>query len=475
MWLRIFLVLYQFWRSEHKPLRLRLGLYELTYRQRNPSESLREIVQLNSENERFWRDLVPRAKLMFSASDISKTVQDLDNVANGLWRMMSLISSNQQSVDQGSSRKALRLGKGFWQIRCLAEDLHQAILKAWKPGCHHSHEAKLFLEDRVETAANIFRTARSEAGFIALNFRVMFTASSPQNRVLGYATDVKVAEELASERISGPCETSVSQRARVTLVLPQSIPKTPSMPFVDDICDLLASLKRDKKQLALVLSKHQRISTLATKEGYLNLCDSVETIPLDALLCSSETNSERLDFPWKSRMTLALGLASGFLQLARTPWLQRSWAKDNIFFLRRPNTAGHCCDFTRPFISFAFNSDDACSQQSPSINPKAAVLELGILLLEIWNTKTLEKHFDKEQTPTQYYQRLALATEWLDDMSNPLPELYDKAVSHCIRGLIGGDSRFQDWEDTKFWGAVCQDIIGPLHEICKQWRSLPQA
>ena len=167
---------------------------------------------------------------------------------------------------------------------------------------------------------------------------------------------------------------------------------------------------------------------------------------------------------------LTLGLASNLLQLCRTPWLQTPWSKDRIFFLRRSSDAEKFCDFTRPFISLTFNSPTANVQTHRHADPKEAFLELGILLLEIWNNEAFETHFPNLPSPVEYYQRLALAMEWLGDKDNPPPELYDRAVSHCIHDR---ETRFVDWEDVTTWDAVCQGILEPLHDICKQWRSLP--
>ena len=412
-------------------------------------------------------------KLTFSAGEISKAIQDLDNTTKSLFHLTSLIASNQQTVEQISSRKALKLGKGLRQIRRFAVELHQAILGAWKSGCHPNHEAKLFLEDRVETAANISKGMRCNADFSTTSFRLIFAASSLQKQVSWHEATIKVSRELAAEDSTPFDEPSVRQDTQVTLSLPESASTRPAGPFVKDICGVLASIERDKKQVTLVLSKNHRINTIISKDETLTSCDHAEKVPLKALLCDTGLIPRRENFPLKPRMMLALELASNLLQLSRTPWLQTPWSKDQIFFLRRPSAAGHRYEFTRPFISFTFNSNLAGTQTQQHIEPKVAFLELGILLLEIWNTETLETHFPEQQTPIKYYQRLALATKWLDDINNPPPELYDKAVSHCIRGVIGGETRFRDWEDTKFWGAVCQDIIRPLHEICKQWRSMP--
>jgi hypothetical protein len=100
------------------------------------------------------------------------------------------------------------------------------------------------------------------------------------------------------------------------------------------------------------------------------------------------------------------------------------------------------------------------------VEPKVVLLELGILLLEIWHEMTLETRFSLTEVITNYYNRQKLASEWFDDMSNPLSDLYDKAVSHCIFRTVGGKSRLSDWEDVEFWRGVCGDVIEPLLKSC---------
>ena len=351
--------------------------------------------------------------------------------------------------------------------------LHQAILQAWKTDCHNDHEAKLFLEDRIETAAEISKGTKCGDKTFIMAFHVIFATSSPRKKVSWYKANIRVSRELADIDLNPSNKSSVGQNARLILAIPENNSTNLGMPLVDDICAVLASVGHEQKQVALILSEDQKMGTVVSKEDPLTPCDHAEKITLRALLCNTKSSSQKANFPLKSRMMLALGLASSLLQLSCTPWLQKSWSKEEIFFLQQPSGAGHYYDFTRPFISLTFNNHDAGTQTQKQIEPRAAFLELGILLLEVWNIETLETHFPEQQSPMEYHQRLALAMKWLDDPNNPPLDLYDNAVTHCIHGIIGGEARFQKWEDTKFWDTVCQNIINPLHEICKQWRSLP--
>jgi len=157
------------------------------------------------------------------------------------------------------------------------------------------------------------------------------------------------------------------------------------------------------------------------------------------LLSDNKSSHHSTLLPLRLRMLLAPRLASNLLQLLQTQWLQSAWSKDMIYLLLRPTGEGNNAsrddlhiDFSRPFVSLTFDNNNASALPQQSVDPKVALLELGILLLEIWHKRTLETQFSSKEATVGYYEHLALALKWLDDMNNPLPEQYDKAVSHCV-------------------------------------------
>jgi hypothetical protein len=196
--------------------------------------------------------------------------------------------------------------------------------------------------------------------------------------------------------------------------------------------------------------------------------------PSKASLKEILSTQRRISLSLRLRMLLALRLASNLLQLLQTHWLPHAWSDEHVFFpLTRTRPAGgqiaaslHI-DLSRPFISVPFpQAPYQCPQ--PKTDPKVALLELGILLLEIWYEETLERHFTLGESPTGFYERLAWAHKWLDEMTDPPPPLYDRAASHCIRGMIGGRVRLGEWADGEVWNAVCGDVVEPLLKNCRR-------
>jgi len=172
-------------------------------------------------------------------------------------------------------------------------------------------------------------------------------------------------------------------------------------------------------------------------------------------------------------MVLALKLPSSFLQLLQTQWIAPRFSADTVHFLLQPTDQKP--DVSRPFVSLSFESFSSSgrSSQAPSSKEanvakvvKEALLELGIMLLEIWHEMTLEERFalPAELTMNQYI-RQAWMLEWLDDVNNPPPDLYHKAVSHCVARVTDVRPGLPQWSDMKLWKAVCEGVVEPLSKI----------
>ncbi|KAH8686130.1 hypothetical protein BGZ60DRAFT_396930 [Tricladium varicosporioides] len=441
---------------------------------KDASDDLLEIIKANQDTNGKRLDLNPRIKLLFGVTQLKEAVQELDDTASALDRFTRIVLSNRQTVDDMSSKKAVKLARGLHHVRKFAGNLSLAISKSWKIGCHSKHEARLFLEDRLDTAVQISKQIGKESFEPILVFQLIFAASMDQGQTLWHEASVQVFDDENDEHAD---QTSVSSHPcvpQVTFASSGTMSRSRrEITTVESICGVMETAQNDNGQTTFVLVEKQRIGTISTNKGSPIGQQQTEVTTLKALLSAGTSRNHGPILPWKFRMLLALKLASNLLQLIQTQWLERAWSKEVVYFMLNPKCSdgqGKCqVDLGRPFVSLSFDSSILNAGDSPSIEPKVALLELGILLLEVWHEITLETRFGCESAPSGYYQRLALATEWLDDTTNPLPDLYDKAISHCIHRSVGG-SRVPDWDDMKFWGAMCGDVIEPLSKNCKQWR-----
>ncbi len=411
-------------------------------------------------------------KLLLGINDIKATIQEIDDGTAALDRFSRLTLSNRQTIQSDSSRKAVKLAKAFRHIRTFASTLYLAITDGFREECHDSHETRLYLEDRVDSAADILqRVGRANSANPLMIFDLVFAAGTcPKERVF-YKTVVQVFDEDDyDDKFNHSLDNQHRRGSRADTLVGLSFvsqrSSSPSKPAITSIASICAAIKEaggSQRRISFALvGKQPSIGTISDETS---LANQLQEEPNDAISLKEILQAEGTPLPWKFRMLLALRLASSLLQLLQTSWLDRAWSKDVVFFLARPGTQVQIF-LNRPFVRCTFGGMRTASR---SIEPKVALLELGILLLEIWHKTTLEKRFGLEKAPTAYYDRMARAVEWLDDVDEPLPDLYDKAVAHCLRVNISGDTRFLDWEDTKLWSVICGDIIAPLAKICKQW------
>ncbi|CAM1510000.1 Fc.00g003350.m01.CDS01 [Cosmosporella sp. VM-42] len=427
------------------------------------TDDLLAIVEADKETESKGKNLMRRIKLFFTARELRSTIRDLDETTNALNRFWRLVSLNSQTVEGAPSRKAVKLVKCLRQVRRFADDLYWAMFHSWKHGCHHQHEANMYLDDRIEAAAEILKARNVQGCVPSLYFQLILTANSTADRwpMLQHQAMIRV---LRDEPEDAPVH-QVSQRRRVTVAVPPRSGR-PTTTCVDNICDTIEKAISGNARVALVLAEYGQLATIsaAPSDRMLTPYHHADRVSLGDILAAKTAISS------KSRMLLALRISSNLLQLLTTHWLRNGDFGDAIFFFTLPPTevTNNCrFDFDRPFVSVGFGSNKGQWAHPTQIEPTLALLELGIILLELWHQRSLGDQFHYSSPPVDYSERRDLALRWLDDMTHPLPDLYDKAASRCIRGIIGGESRFDDWEDTTFWNAFCVDIIEPLSQNCK--------
>lgn len=424
-------------------------------------------------------DLAPKIKLLLGITDIKDMIQEIDKACNALDRFLRLTLSNCQSTNSNSSRNSLKMAKAFRRIRGVAQGLYNAVRDGFHDECHDSHETRLYLDDRIDTALHLLHRRRATATSTPqMIFDLVFRAEGKRENMLYYETAVQVIDDYYVDDID-LISSPESVKAAVTFYVTDAPSASkPKVATIDSICTTIEEARGMESGLSFALLGNRHIGTLPdqnTTPVTRSLCrgDHRDLISLSQIL---KTKSSIL--PLKPRMHLSLRLASSLLQLLKTPWLTQAWSKDSVFFLEfdtsstptnRTNQIAQP-DLNRPFVVCNF------SGESPVVHPtepKAALLELGIILLEIWHGMTLEARFgldesDSHSRSMNYYERLVKALEWQDDGANPMLGLYGQTVSHCLTGNRVSSGTLT-WEDSKLWSSICSDVIEPLSKLCKNF------
>ena len=169
------------------------------------------------------------------------------------------------------------------------------------------------------------------------------------------------------------------------------------------------------------------------------------------------------------RMALSFKLASSLLQLCLTPWLMNAWTKEEIYFIHlgpsHTNSNGPLhFEVQHPFIIHKFTKTP--ERRLPDKRAvKRQMLELGVLLLEIWHETSLENWATTVGLTIQssYGSRYDAARKWLSESDTVLVS-YWEAVERCIECDFPALS---DWQDSAFMKSVCEGVVKPLcHSSC---------
>ncbi|KAM0804394.1 hypothetical protein BDR22DRAFT_960035 [Usnea florida] len=456
-----------------------------------PGDELSRIMELRdsgSFNVPFRKGI----KLMLHEDTVDEKIFELTSSVRMLYQLQSTGTSMRQIDATVPTKHSNRLMSSLVRIQSNANHLYHAISLGWAPGCHSTHKARLMLEDRIEQPAS---TTRAKWSNKPLDFKVIFALDySTACDLLWHEGNVKVVEDgpgttSRASQISThpPSLSSISTRIpTVTFTtMPDSSDKTLSALEVQDICRAIAQAKQEQSLLQLYLLAHQRLHCChpVPVQQVVNSSQYISTTSLASLLTASSTTSDRSHkLPLKPRLLLALTLASTLIQLNATPWLGKIWSKHSICFSTQPSNHPTLdqhplnpsqIDLTRPFLTQSFNNEPTALPLSNApithpTDPRQMILELGIMLLEIWHETSLESYSSSinQVLKDSYYDRLSLAQRWLDETEESIPPVYFHVALRCVRCCFDGVPANPVWDGCLFKGLVT-GVVEPLLEQCR--------
>ncbi|KAI8948203.1 hypothetical protein F4801DRAFT_581628 [Xylaria longipes] len=201
------------------------------------------------------------------------------------------------------------------------------------------------------------------------------------------------------------------------------------------ISDYILSLKLKGEALEFMQETHQIQRELSTPTT------------LESVLRKGAADREFRMTP-KQRSQLVLDIASSIIQLRKTCWSSPVLSSKVIKYILGAN--GKSARVST--IAFIEQVTELNRATLPGSEPKVALLELAILLLEIWHHETLEMWAEKAgfgDTNTTD-ERLMAATKWLDATEAEFP-------------------RSRHWDDIELLRLYCENVIKPLNVSCGIW------
>ena len=406
-------------------------------------------------------DLWSRISVIINSDANKEEIKAIDESIDALDRFTNLLRTARQLEESMPSQKATRLAKSLRNIRRYTDKLYGAIAQCWQKDCHDHHEAKIFLDSRIEDALK-HRTPRI-SGY---QFRTILTCDPTLPTVFWHETAIHATD---NDDTTIQVPVPGSKMPKVTLISPSPPSLKCKMDVIDDLCTALQVAETNKKHVEFHLIDEKRIGMSVNQAKPFQACQASKSTTLKELL-GNPSHSGSHSLPLQARMMLALKLGSSFLQFLQTPWISPYWSASNIYFLIKSQKQGP--DISHPYLSVRFQKTLPSGLAHQHLL-KTGLQELGILLLEIWHGEPFEAKFQQQNMISDPRMRLLCALDWLDEVQNPLLDHYHTAVENCVVRVAKPEVRMADLDDMKIWRAVCEGIIEPLHKIVQGWSSDP--
>lgn len=144
----------------------------------------------------------------------------------------------------------------------------------------------------------------------------------------------------------------------------------------------------------------------------------------------------------RQRVALGFLLASSFLQLLGSPWLQSSWQKSDIIFFEDPDRPGvYMLDQPHLRNKLEQKSESRPTDRDRMLQLCTSLEMLGVVLLELCFGQLLEeqmyrpKYTGTEDRDIKAALDLKAATLWYADVEEEAGFKYSTAVGWCLGGI----------------------------------------
>jgi hypothetical protein len=319
----------------------------------------------------------------------------------------------------------------FWRH---ATRLHGALMKAWQCSCG-DHIANLQLQHRTNDKVEFnilfeFGPKRPQASWLGTKIRMVPHDNSMAP--VGASLDIQ--------------QTVPSPASVIGKVHWADIATSETLqPKLDQIQDLCSTLHTECPGFLGFIDEEDH-HFLIYPESDRAAMAQMSTVTLQNLLQLANLMTRR------KRYYLALILASSFLQLASTPWINAPLHKDSIIFVQEA-TDSNTIIIEQPYIRREM------SQNSPAPT-KEAISSLGIRLLELCFGLPLEDYpYRKILGPgdaiSAHILDSAAAIHWSKMVSDEAGPEFADAIDWCLHAREHSNGTWR----KDFWLKVVQPLI----------------
>ncbi|OTA62058.1 hypothetical protein K449DRAFT_351199 [Hypoxylon sp. EC38] len=406
-----------------------------------------------------------RVRFTIEKGLLKELIEELREERLSLKIIIKGMRTQREYTARQASHDAERLANIFGQVQTNATPLFAAVCKVCTCNCPTKHKVLMRLDNRMrlQKERSMFKCKIKGQ----MTFNLVFEFEDYMQEALVKASEV---EEAGFE------DTKVLNRGAVTKVPTVTFSTMVADPEweinkadfkstkVTDICRHACKARSSGHVLRLQLTRND----LHLLEGpSQSRRDFSASMSLEELLQDGVKDRNARMNP-KQKTLLALDIAASILQLRQTCWFNIPLASKSIKFpLQKDGSLKTAV--LEPFVGRVMVEDPSTwSGVNGGPDPKVALLELAILLLETWHDEPLElwmARIGMTSTESEETRRRA-AVLWEEETESHLPTHHLAAIDYCL-GICGGRKRL--WHDDEFLKQYCENVIKPLHESSQAW------
>ncbi|KAK4165606.1 hypothetical protein QBC43DRAFT_315519 [Cladorrhinum sp. PSN259] len=416
-------------------------------------------------------------RLQFSMGEATRkalfeSMQRYNDRLQNILETCDAVSQAQHSREFTKRSKTRSAICGFWKH---ADRLYKTICKAWNCSCWQEHHAHLLLQDNQAVRPSFELLFSSSIPHLPVDpaskewvscCRVELDPKQKVSIPIRLPVPVQARPSTPQHRTAIPQRPSILSRGKSHTVPIRRTAGAPSVTITVGEFKEANAEKEVEEIMSLCTSfQHQSTNPVSPKDcqGYIQMDDeryylypaqpggisgtSQQNSPISTVTLGTLLHGDGSHRPLtrRQRYSLALTVASSFLQLSGSPWIDSPLTKSDLVFLTDPGNTDKVL-LEHPFVGRHFASFRG--NNSPPLDADQAILgfeSLGIVLLELCFGKPIEAHPSRLRisgpatgtVPSSAVAgfNLLVALEWLKDVTEEAGMDYSEAVAWC---LVGG-------------------------------------
>lgn len=407
--------------------------------------------------ERQFLGQIDNLEVRATKSTLDDFVARIDDLRQELSTFQGKFNRQLRTIQREVSRRAKQIAAEFVDSQGRAMVLYGAMLKI----AEHSDFLSLALllwtppNDTIESILPSLSSNLSQHSSSKSIFQLML--SSDNVDMLGNVSIEVHPDELFS--MEGLPLSSGSKTVRFKDTYRATRQK--NQQTVVDLGSILPRGIQSNAQINLDLRGETLFLTQSAKSR--NLLRKSNLIRLYDLLSALGREHGQLPLvPLKQRIRLALRLVVFSGQVIHTPWMTRPLRTETVNLQRTQGDDAALDLDANPliFIDEPFQTDTIPGDATYS---RECLLNLGILLLELWHAVTFESTLNPENRAAiddNIWLRLGQAMEWHRHSKGELPNSYSEAIQICFTFQAHSTGQLEDERRkvTEIYGSVAEHI-----------------